>query len=161
VDAIEKSAKALGAATSKKSGPENSGPRLKTSQGLVTAATAIPAITTAPVATVSAATTTAAATAIAAATTAATFALLHWARFVDSQGTAVDFLPMELGDGRLGFLSGSHFHEAKAARPSGHAIVDHLHPRDIARLGKKIGQVVFRHAEGQIAHVQFYTHWIL
>ncbi len=57
--------------------------------------------------------------------------------------------------------AGPHFHEAKTARTSRHAIIDHLHPRDIARLGKKIGEVVFRHAKGQIAHIQFHTHLFL
>jgi hypothetical protein len=130
--------------------------------GLVPAATAITAITATTIAAVSTTTTTAAtATESAATTTAAAFALFHRTRFVHGQGATVDFLAMELGDRGLGFLSGAHFDEAKAAGTSRHAIVDHLHPRDVARLGKEIGQVVFRHAKGQIAHIQFYAHFFL
>jgi hypothetical protein len=130
--------------------------------GLVTAATAITAVTATTVATVSTATTTTAATpAVAAATTAAAFALLHRARFIHGQGATVDFLAVKLGDGRLGFLGSAHFHKAKTAGPSRYAIIDQLHPRDIARLGKEIGQVVFRHAKGQVAHVQFHAHLFL
>jgi hypothetical protein len=121
----------------------------------VSAAT-ISATTITPVST---ATTTAAATVSAA--TAAAFALFHRTRFVDRQGAAVDFLAMEFRDGRLRFFRRAHFHETKAAGTTRHAIIDHLHPRDIARLGKEIGQVVFRHAEGQIAHIEFYAHLFL
>jgi hypothetical protein len=129
---------------------------------LVPAATAISAITTisaATIATVSTATTTAAATISTA--TAAAFALFHRTRFVDREGAAIDFLAMEFRDGRLRFFRRAHFHETKAAGTTRHAIIDHLHPRDIARLGKEIGQVVFRHAEGQIAHIEFYAHYFL
>jgi hypothetical protein len=28
-------------------------------------------------------------------------------------------------------------------------------------LGKEIGQVVFRHAKGQVAHIEFYAHYFL
>jgi hypothetical protein len=125
------------------------------------AATAISAITATTIATVSAATTTAAAAISAAATTAAAFALFHRTRFVDREGAAVDFLAMEFCDGRLRFFRRAHFHETKAAGTTRHAIIDHLHPGDIARLGKEIGQVVFRHAEGQIAHIEFYAHFFL
>jgi len=111
--------------------------------------------TAATIATVSTATTTAAATV---STAAAAFALFHWTRFIDRQGPAVDFLAMEFRDGCLRFFRRAHFHETKAAGTTRHAIIDHLHPRDIARLGKEIGQVVFRHAEGQIAHIEFYAH---
>jgi hypothetical protein len=114
------------------------------------------AISAATIATVSTATTTAAATIPAA--TAAAFALFHRTRFVHRQGAAIDFLAMEFRDGRLRFIGSAHFHETKAAGTTRHAIIDHLHPRDIARLGKEIGQVVFRHAEGQIAHIEFYAH---
>jgi hypothetical protein len=136
---------------------------LKSCWTLVTAATAISAITTATIATVSTATTTAATATVAAAatTTAAAFALLHRARFVHGQRTAIDFLAVKLRDGRLSFVSGAHFHEAKTAGTSGHAIIDQLDPRDVARLGKQIGQVVFRHAKGQVAHIQFHTHLFL
>jgi hypothetical protein len=129
---------------------------------LVPAATAISAITTistATIATVSTATTTTATVTTAAATTA--FALFHGTRFVDREGATVDFLAMEFRDGRLRFFRGAHFHETKAAGAACHAIIDHLHPGDIARLGKEIGQVVFRHAEGQIAHIEFYAHLFL
>jgi hypothetical protein len=68
---------------------------------------------------------------------------------------------VEFRDGRLRFFGRAHFHETKAAGTTRHAIIDHLHPGDIARLGKKIGQVVFRHAEGQIAHIEFYAHFFL
>jgi len=127
---------------------------------LVPAATAISAITTisaATIATVSTATTTAATVS----TTAAAFALFHRTRFVDREGATVDFLAMEFRDGRLRFFRRAHFHETKAAGTTRHAIIDHLHPGDIARLGKEIGQVVFRHAEGQIAHIEFYAHYFL
>lgn len=66
---------------------------------------------------------------------------------------------MELGNRRLGFFSSTHFDETEATGATGHAIVDHLHPGDITRLGKKVGQVIFRHAEGQIAHIEFYAHF--
>jgi hypothetical protein len=124
----------------------------------ISAATITP-VSAATIATVSAATTTAAATVSTAA--AAAFALFHRTRFVDRQGATVDFLAMEFRDGRLRFFRRAHFHETKAAGTPRHAIIDHLHPRDIARLGKKIGQVVFRHAEGQIAHIEFYAHYFL
>jgi hypothetical protein len=135
--------------------------------GLVPAAaiaTVSAATTTATtIATVSTATTTAATATIstAAAATAAAFALFHRARFVDRQCTAVDFLAMEFRDGGLRFVRSAHFNETKAAGTTRHAIIDHLDPGDIARLGKEIGQVVFRHAEGQIAHIEFYAHFFL
>jgi hypothetical protein len=66
---------------------------------------------------------------------------------------------MELGDGRLGLFRRAHFHEAEATGATGDAVVDHLDPGDVARLGKEIGQVVFRHAKGQIAHIEFYAHF--
>lgn len=68
---------------------------------------------------------------------------------------------MKFGNGRLRFFGCAHFHETEAARASRYAIVDHLHPGDIARLGKEIGQVVFRHAEGQVAHIEFHAHFFL
>jgi hypothetical protein len=133
---------------------------------LVTAAaSAVSATATAistAAATFSAATT--ATAAIAAATTAAsatTFALFHGTRFVDGQGPTVDFLAVELRDSGLRFIGSSHFDETEAAGAAGYAIVDHLDPRDVARLGKEIGQVVFRHAKGQIAHIEFYAHFFL
>jgi hypothetical protein len=134
---------------------------LKKKSDLVTAATAIAAITATTVATVSTTTTTAPSTSTVAAAATAAFALLHRARFVHGQGTTVDFLAVKLGDSRLGFLGGAHFHKAKTAGPSRYAIIDQLDPRDIARLGKEIGQVVFRHAKGQVAHVQFHAHLFL
>jgi hypothetical protein len=148
---------------SKKKRPGRPGRFLENYRNLVTTATAISAITTTTIAAVSTtATTAAAATATeSAATTTAAFALFHRARFVHGQGAAIDFLAMEFGDRRLGFLGGAHFDEAEATRASRHAIIDHLDPRDVARLGKEIGQVVFRHAKGQIAHIQFYAHFFL
>jgi len=146
----------------KKRPGKKSGPLFRKNWGLVPAATAISAITATTVATVSTATTTAAATStVAATTTTAAFALLHRAGFIHGQGTTIDFLAMELGDRRLRFIGRSHFHKAKAAGTSRHAVIDQLHPRDIARLGKKIGQVVFRHAKGQVAHIQFHAHLFL
>ncbi len=68
---------------------------------------------------------------------------------------------MELRDGCLRFFRSAHFHEAKAAGATRHAVIDHLHPGDIAGLGKEIGQVVFRHAKGQVAHIEFYAHYFL
>ena len=68
---------------------------------------------------------------------------------------------MELRNCRLRFFRSAHFHEAKAAGTTRHAVIDHLHPCDIAGLGKKIGQVVFRHAKGQVAHIEFYAHFFL
>jgi len=68
---------------------------------------------------------------------------------------------MELRNGGLRFFRSAHFDEAKAAGATRDAVIDHLHPRDIARLGKKIGQVVFRHAKGQVAHIEFYAHLFL
>jgi hypothetical protein len=68
---------------------------------------------------------------------------------------------MKLGDCRLCFFCGAHLHETEATGTSRYAVVDHLHPGDIARLGKEIGQVVFRHAKGQIAHIEFYAHFFL
>ena len=149
------------------------GPLLVKFFGLVPAAaiaTVSAATTTAAtIATVSTATTTAAATATAAITATTTtaaaaaattaFTRFHGTSFVDGQRAAVDLLAMKLRDGRRSFLSGSHFDEAEATGTSRHAVVDHLHPRDVARLGKQIGQVVFGHAKGQIAHVQFNAHF--
>jgi len=132
--------------------------------GLVPAAAisavAATTVTAATIATVSAATTTAA-TATVSTTTAAAFALFHRTRFIDGQRTAIDFLAMEFRDGCLRFFRRAHFDKAEAAGTPRHAIIDHLHPRDIARLGKKIGQVVFRHAKGQVAHIEFYAHLFL
>jgi hypothetical protein len=65
---------------------------------------------------------------------------------------------MEFRDGCLRFVRSAHFHETKTAGTTCHAIIDHLHPCDVARLGKEIGQVVFCHAKGQIAHIEFYAH---
>jgi hypothetical protein len=132
---------------------------------LVTAATAISAITTAATfaatATTISTTTAAATVSTAATTTTAAFALFHRTRFIDGQGAAIDFLAMELGDRSLRFFRRSHFHETEATGATRYAVIDHLHPGDIARLGKEIGQVVFRHAEGQIAHIEFYAHFFL
>jgi hypothetical protein len=127
---------------------------------LVPAATTIAAATATTIATVSAATTTAAAavSTTAAATTTTAFTGFHRTCFVHGQGPAVDFLAMEFRDGRLGFVRRSHFDKAETTGTSCHSIIDHLHPRDIAGLGKEIGQVVFRHAEGQIAHIEFNAH---
>jgi len=132
---------------------------LKFVYGLVPATTTVATVSAATVATVSAATTTTAATAtISAAAATAAFTLFHGTRFVNRQRTAIDFLTMELGDGCLRLFRRAHFHEAEATGATGHAIIDHLHPGDIARLGKEIGQVIFRHAKGQIAHIEFYAH---
>ena len=140
-------------------------------EGLVTAtaiaaAATVSAATTAAITTVSttATTTTTAAAAAAVSTTtaaAAAFALFHRARFVDGEGASVDFLAMKFRNGSLRFFSGAHFDKAETAGTTGDAIIDHLHPGDIARLGKEIGQVVFRHAEGQVAHIEFYAHYFL
>jgi hypothetical protein len=124
---------------------------------LVTVASAT--ISAATITTISAASATTAPTISATAT--AAFTGFHRARFIDGQGAAVDFLAVEFRDGRLGLFRRTHFHETKTAGTSRHAIVDHLHPRNIARLGKEIGQVIFRHAEGQIAHVEFNAHYFL
>jgi hypothetical protein len=124
---------------------------------IATVSTATTTATT--IATVSTATTTAAATISAA--TAAAFALFHRTRFVDGKGPAIDFLAMEFRDGCLRFIGSTHLDETKTAGTACDAIVDHLHPGDVARLGKEIGQVVFRHAEGQIAHIEFYAHYFL
>jgi len=138
---------------------------LKSIGALVATATAITTVTATTLATVSAATTAAATTTTAATvsttTAAATtaFTRFHGTSFIDGQRAAVDFLAMELRDGSLRFLCGSHFHETEATGTPRHAVVDHLHPRDVARLGKQIGQVVFSHAKGQIAHVQFNAHF--
>jgi hypothetical protein len=126
-----------------------------TAVATVSAAT-ISATTTA---TITAATTTTATISAATTTAAAAFAGLHRARFVDGQGTTVDFLSVELGHGGLSFLFRAHFDESKTAGTARDAVVDHLDPRDIARLGKEIGQVVFRHAKGQVAHIEFYAHF--
>jgi hypothetical protein len=68
---------------------------------------------------------------------------------------------MELGDCSLRFFRRAHFHETEATGATRYPVIDHLNPRDIARLGKEIGQVVFRHAKGQIAHIEFYAHFFL
>jgi hypothetical protein len=136
---------------------------LEISLALVPAATAISAITTVSattITTVSTATTTAAAT-ISTATTAAAFALFHRTRLIDGQRTTIDFLAVEFRNGCLRFFCSAHFHETESTGTTRHAIIDHLHPRDIARLGEEIGQVVFRHAKGQVAHIEFYAHYFL
>jgi hypothetical protein len=111
------------------------------------------------IAPVSTATTAAAATISTAAATA--FALFHRTRFVDGERTTIDFLAMEFRDGRLRFFRRAHLHKTKAAGTTRHAIIDHLDPGNIAGLGKEIGQVIFRHAEGQVAHIQFHAHFFL
>jgi hypothetical protein len=133
---------------------------LVTATAIAAAATVSAATTTAITTVSAAATTTTTAAATVSATTAA-FALFHGTRFVDGEGAAVDFLAMELGNGRLGFFGGAHFDKAETAGTAGDAVVDHLHPGDIARLSKEIGQVVFRHAKGQVAHIEFYAHYFL
>jgi hypothetical protein len=142
---------------------------LKSIGALVATATAITTVTATTIASVSTATTTTTTTAAATAaitatatttaTAAAAFTRFHGTSFVDGQCAAVDLLAMELRDGRRSFLSGSHFDEAEATGTSRHAVVDHLHPGDVARLREQIGQVVFGHAKGQIAHVQFNAHF--
>jgi hypothetical protein len=132
---------------------------LVTSAAIATVSAATTTATT--IATVSTATTAAAAATVSAATAAAAFTRFHRTRFVHGQRPAIDFLAMEFRDGRLRFIGGAHFHETETTGTSRHAIIDHLHPRDIARLGKEIGQVIFRHAKGQVAHVQFYAHLFL
>jgi hypothetical protein len=131
--------------------------------GLVPAATTVATVSATTLATVSTASAAAATATISAATatttTAAAFTRFHRTRFVDREGATVDFLAVEFRDGRLSFLGCAHFHETKAAGTTRHAIIDHLDPRDIARLGKEIGEVVFRHAEGQVAHIEFHAHF--
>jgi hypothetical protein len=118
---------------------------LKSKTILVPAATAISATVSAATIATTATTISAATTATAAesttpasasATTTAAFAGFHGTGFVHRQGAAVDFLAVELGDGRLGLIGCSHFDKTKTAGTTRHAIIDHLHPRDIARLGK-------------------------
>jgi len=68
---------------------------------------------------------------------------------------------MKFGNRGLGFFCSTHFDKAETTGTTRDAIIDHLHPGDIARLGKEIGQVVFRHAEGQISYVEFNAHFFL
>jgi hypothetical protein len=135
---------------------ENCVTYLVTAAAIATVSAATTTATT--IATVSAATTTAAAATVSATTAAAAFALFHRTRFINGQGPAIDFLAMEFRDGCLRFIGSAHLNETKTAGTSRHAIIDHLNPGDVARLGEEIGQVVFRHAEGQIAHIEFYAH---
>jgi hypothetical protein len=138
-------------------------PKSKCKGRLEPAATAITTVSTATITTATAATFTAAAATTATVSTATTtttaaFALFHRTRFIHGQGPAVDFLAMEFRDRRLRLFRRAHFDKAETTGATGHAVIDHLHPSDIARLGKQIGQVVFCHAKGQIAHIEFNAH---
>jgi hypothetical protein len=151
----------------KKSGPIARAAFLKFADEVLEPATAITTVSAAPITTTAAAaatftaataTTAAVSTAATATTTAAAFALFHGTRFIDGQGSAIDFLAMKFGNSGLRFFRGAHFHESETTGTARDAVVNHLDPGDVARLGKEIGQVVFCHAKGQIAHIEFYAH---
>ncbi|GEM_PF-3744559 len=104
-----------------------------------------------------AATATAAAT-ITAATTAARRTLFTRTRLIDGQRAALKLLPMELGNGRVGFGLRPHFDECETTRTASRAILHDVYCDDSACGGKIILQIIFRGTKREIPHEQFGRH---
>jgi hypothetical protein len=87
----------------------------------------------------------------AAATAAATLAFL---RFIDTQGATTHILAVQGLDGALR-IAARHFHEAKAARTAGFAIVDQRNGLHCAVLLEERPYVAFGSVERQIPNIDF------
>jgi hypothetical protein len=126
----------------------------------VTAATTTTAATvtaTAATATTATAVTAAATAAVtAAATTAAAF--LAWTSFVDRQGPALDFLAVQAGYGRPGFLIAAHLDEPKSLAAAGVAVGDDLRAADRTESREQLLQVGATDTVAQISNVQLPSH---
>jgi hypothetical protein len=102
-----------------------------------------------------AATATATAAARTAATAAAaTAAALAFLRFIDTQGATTHILAVQGLDGALR-IAARHFHEAKAARTAGFAIVDQRNGLHCAVLLEERPYVAFGSVERQIPNIDF------
>jgi hypothetical protein len=103
-----------------------------------------------------AATTATAATAARTAATAAaaTAATLAFLRFIDTQWATTHILAVQGLDGALR-IAARHFHEAKAARTAGFAIVDQRNGLHCAVLFEERPYVAFGSVERQIPNIDF------
>src|SRR5690606_10700050 len=97
----------------------------------------------------------AAATATAAEATAAPGPVLG---LVHAQGTPTKQSTVELRDGRLGRLIGTHRDERKAARAPRLPIHDEVHIAHLAHSLERRTHVVRRRAKRQVPHIQSLTH---
>ncbi len=118
----------------------------------------VPATATAAITTATAAAETTTATAEAATTTAG--ALFAGTGFIDRHGTAVEFLAIELGDGRIGLFLGAHGHERKSAGLAGELVHDEFAGADVARLLDQVEDIAFSGVKLQIADKQLGSHCI-
>jgi hypothetical protein len=126
-------------------------------------ATTTTAVTTAAVTaatrTIATAATVATATAVTTATTAATTestatTLFTGASFIDTQGTAVNLIPIQRLNGGQS-IGISHFHKTKATKTAGVTIIDHCYGFHGAMLFKHIAYVFFRRLKRQISYINF------
>jgi hypothetical protein len=90
----------------------------------------------------------------AATTAAATAATLAFLRFIDTQGATTHILAVQGLDGALR-IAARHFHEAKAARTAGFAIVDQRNGLHCAVLFEERPYVAFGSVERQIPNIDF------
>jgi hypothetical protein len=105
----------------------------------------------------------AAAAAIPATTTAAAAAgrtLLTGTRFIDGQGTALEFFAMVLADGCVCFSLGAHFDECETTRTTCGTILHDVDCDDCACTCKMILEIVFGGTEGEVTYEQFSRHYL-
>jgi hypothetical protein len=76
-----------------------------------------------------------------------------WTRFVDCQRPAFHSFTVQLADGVLGVLFGTHRYEGKAARLTGEFILHKCDFLDSASLPEELLQFVFCRAESKISDV--------
>jgi hypothetical protein len=132
--------------------------RLPAWLAIVAAATSIPTVaisastaaTAAAIAT-TAAIATAAATIVAAAT--ARTAISPRTRFIHRQISTFEVLAVELLDSCRRFFRRGHLDKAKAARATGHAILDHLGRFNVTCLREMLSQIVAGCLEGEVSYI--------
>jgi hypothetical protein len=104
--------------------------------------------TTVPAAATTTTTTAVAATSRAAATAAA--ALFSRPRFIDGQGSALEFFAIKHRNGFGAICFGGHFDESKPARTPGRAVLHDIDGVHTARLREQVLQVVLDHVKREI-----------
>src|SRR3989441_2675190 len=77
---------------------------------------------------------------------------------LDLQRAPVEFLAVELLDGRIGLLGRRHLHEAESARAPGVTVHDDRGRLDGADLGEDLAQPLVRRREGQTADEELLCH---
>lgn len=83
------------------------------------------------------------------------------AGFADLEGPAFHVPAINHGDGLLAFGFGGHFHKSEPPGLTGGPVGDDFGGKHLAGFGKQRLQVLFGHLVGQVAHVNFYTHYRL